>query len=117
MAFCRRPMNLMTDKTTLAKKFGVEVVMPLRDLFAQLEAETDWWLNELSVPVQDQIQAKKITLEKREEDINMIRGQIAILKARMEETEAALASLSPQEAAIDRILALAQISSLAKPAQ
>lgn len=106
--FCRRPINLMTDKTSLAKKFGMEVVAPLRNLFAQLKTETDWWLRELSVPVQEQIQAQKIALEKREEDINMIRDQITTLVARMEETEAALARLHQQEAAIARILALTQ---------
>lgn len=104
--FCRRPINLMTDKTSLAKKFGMEVVAPLRDLLAQLKAETDWWLRELSIPVQDQIQAQKIALEKREEDINMIRGQITILEARKEETEVALARLQQQEEAIDRVCAL-----------
>jgi hypothetical protein len=106
--FCRRPINLMTDKTSLAKKFGMEVVAPLRDLFTQLKAETDWWLRELSIPVQDQIQAQKIALEKREEDINMIRDQITILAARMEETEVALARLQQPEAAIARISALTQ---------
>lgn len=106
--FCRRPINLMTDKTSLAKKFGMEVVAPLRNLFAQLKTETDWWLRELSIPVQNQIQSQKIALEKREEDINMIRDQITTLVARMEETEAALARLHQQEAAIERILALTQ---------
>lgn len=88
--FCRRPINLMTDKTSLAKKFGMEVVAPLRGLFSQLEAETDGWLRELLIPIQEQIQAQKIALEKREADINMIRDQIATLEARMEEVEVAL---------------------------
>jgi hypothetical protein len=104
--FCRRPVNLMTDKASLAKKFGMEVVAPLRDLFAHLKTETDWWLRELSAPVQEQIQAQKIALEKREEDINMIRDQIATLAARKDETEVALARLHQQKAAIERILAL-----------
>lgn len=106
--FCRRPINLMTDKASLAKKFGMEVVGPLCNLFTQLKAETDWWLRELPVPVQEQIQTQKIALERREEDINMIRGQIAILEAREGETVAALARLQQQEAAITRILALTQ---------
>ena len=106
--FCRRPINLMTDKASLAKKFGIEVVEPLRNLFTQLKAETDWRLRALPVPVQEQIQTQKIALEKREEDINMIRGQIAFLETRKEETEAALAGLLQQEAAIARILALTQ---------
>lgn len=114
--FCRRPINLMTDKTSLAKKFGMEMVVPLRDLFAQMKVEANWWLRELPVPVQDQIQAQKIALEKREEDINMIRDQIATLEARMAETEVALAGLRQQEAAIARLLALTQTSPFAKPA-
>jgi hypothetical protein len=106
--FCRRPINLMTDKASLAKKFGMEVVGPLRSLFAQLKAETDWRLRELPVPVQEQIQMQKIALEKREEDINMIRGQIVILEARKAETEAVCARLQQQEAAIARMLTLMQ---------
>ena len=104
--FCRRPINLMTDKTSLAKKFGMEVVVPLRGLFTQLKAEIDWWLRNLSVPVQDQIQAQKIALEKREENINMIRDQITILEARKAETEATLAKLYQQEIVVERILAV-----------
>ena len=115
--FCRRPINLMTDKTSLAKKFGLEVAVPLRDLFTHLKEETDWWLRELSVPVQDQIQAQKIALEKREEDISMIRDQITILETRKEETEAALTRLQQHEAAIERIQALMQASPFAKPAR
>jgi hypothetical protein len=114
--FCRRPINLMTDKASLAKKFGMEVVGPLRDLFAHLKEETDWWLRELSVPVLDQIQAQKISLEKREEDINMIRGQITILEARKEDTATALTRLQQQEALIERMQALTQTSPFAKPA-
>ncbi len=106
--FCRRPINLMTDKASLAKKFGMEVVGPLRNLFTQLKAETDWRLRELPVPVQEQIQTQKIALEKREEDLRMIHGQIAILEARKEETEAACARLQQQEAAIARMSALMQ---------
>jgi hypothetical protein len=108
--FCRRPINLMTDKASLAKKFGLEVVAPLRSLFANLKEDTNWWLRELSVPVQAQIQAQKISLEKREEDINMIRGQITLLEARQEETAAALASLQQQKVAIEQVLALSQTS-------
>jgi len=115
--FCRRPINLMTDKTSLAKKFGMEVVAPLRDLFTQLKAETDWWLRELSAPVQEQIQAKKVALEKCEEDISMIRDQITTLEARKEEAEVALARLHHQEAVIEQILALTQTTPFEKPAQ
>jgi hypothetical protein len=115
--FCRRPINLMTDKTSLAKKFGIEVVAPLRALFAQLKAESDWWLRELSVPVQGQIQAQKNALEKREEDIGMIRDQIKTLEARMEETGVALARLNQQGAAIERIVVLTENPLFAKPIQ
>lgn len=113
--FCRRPINLMTDKSSLAKKFGVEVIAPLRDLFTQLNTETEWWLKELSLPVQDQIQKQKIALEKRKKDIGMIQDQIAILKARIEETEGALVRLQKQEAAVERVLVLMQIATFAKP--
>ncbi|BAN33916.1 hypothetical protein SCD_n00067 [Sulfuricella denitrificans skB26] len=115
--FCRRPINLMTDKASLAKKFGMEVVVPLRDLFTQLKTETDWWLRELSIPIQEQIQVKKVALEKCEEDVSMIRDQITTLEARKEETEIALSRLHQQEAAVERIMALTQTFPFEKPAQ
>lgn len=106
--FCRRPIHLMTDKNSLAKKFGLEVVAPLRGLFTQLRSETDRWLKESATPVQAQIQSQKIGLEKREEDIRMIRDQIVTLEARMEETAITLARLQQQEAVVARIQALVE---------
>lgn len=106
--FCRRPINLMTDKNSLAKKFGLEVVSPLRGLFMQVRTETERWLQAISTPLQEQIQEKKVGLERREEDLGKIRDQIATLEARLEEVETALARLRRQEEAIDGILALLQ---------
>ncbi|MDD5240896.1 MAG: hypothetical protein PHG47_04130 [Sulfuricella sp.] len=106
--FCRRPIHLVTDKNSLAKKFGLEVVTPLRGLFTQLRSETDRWLKESVTPVQAQIQSQKIGLEKREEDIRMIRDQIVTLGVREEETAIALARLQQQETVIARIQALVE---------
>lgn len=105
--FCRRPINLLTDKNSLARKFGLETVVPLRGLFTQLRSETDRWLKESIAPAQAQIQAQKIALEKRETDLCMIRDQIVTLAARVEEAAMVFARLQEQEAAIGRMLALA----------
>ncbi|HUW49470.1 MAG TPA: hypothetical protein VMV75_00485 [Sulfuricella sp.] len=104
--FCRRPINLITDKNSLAKKFGLEVVSPLRGLFTQLRSETERWLKESAAPVQEQIQAQKIALEKREADIHMICEQVVILEVREEDVAIALARLQELEAAIGRMSAL-----------
>ncbi|MCE5180735.1 MAG: hypothetical protein LLG15_02940 [Betaproteobacteria bacterium] len=104
--FCRRPIHLLTDKNSLAKKFGLEVVVPLRGLFTQLWTETDRWLKESIAPVQVQIQAQKIALEKREADIFMIREQVVTLEVRVKEAVVALARLQELEAAIGLVLAL-----------
>lgn len=104
--FCRRPIHLLTDKNSLAKKFGLEVVAPLRGLFTQLWTETDRWLKESIAPVQAQIQAQKIALEKREADILMIREQVVTLDVRGEETAVAFARLQELGAAIGLVLAL-----------
>lgn len=104
--FCRRPINLMTDKNSLAKKFGLEVVSPLRDLFNQIRMETERWLKEISTPLQNQIQEKKIGLEKRGEDLDKIRDHIVTLETRLEEVETAIACLRQQEEATRRIQAL-----------
>lgn len=106
--FCRRPINLMTDKNSLAKKFGLEVVAPLRGLFVQIRVETERWLKEIATPLQEQIQEKKVDLERREEDLGKIRDQIVTLAARLEEIEIALARLRRQEEAIDGVQALLQ---------
>lgn len=106
--FCRRPINLMTDKNSLVKKFGLEVASPLRILFIQIRMETERWLREVSTPLQEQIQEKKIGLEKREEDLDKILDHIVTLEARLEEVEIALARLRRQEDALKRIQAFLQ---------
>lgn len=106
--FCRRPINLMTDKNSLVKKFGLEVASPLRILFIQIRMETERWLREVSTPLQEQIQEKKIGLEKREEDLDKILDHIVTLEARLEEVEIALARLRRQEDALKRIQTLLQ---------
>lgn len=106
--FCRRPINLMTDKNSLVKKFGLEVASPLRILFIQIRMETERWLREVSTPLQEQIQEKKIGLEKREEDLDKILDHIVTLEARIEEVEIALTRLRRQEDALKRIQALLQ---------
>jgi hypothetical protein len=104
--FCRRPMNLMTDKASLVKKFGLEVVLPLRSLFAKLQAETLEWLKEPCTGLQGKLQDEKIRLEKRQEDIAKIRDYLATLEARIAETETELAQLSPSEETTARIVTI-----------
>lgn len=106
--FCRRPINLMTDKTSLAKKFGMEVVTPLRILFKQIRMETERWLKEITTPLQDQIQEKKVDLEQREENLDKILDYIVTLETRLEEAENACASLRRQDQALALIRQLAQ---------
>lgn len=108
--FCRRPINLIADRNSLAKKFEREAVSPLRGLFAQLRMESEQWLKEICAPLQEKIQEKRVGLEKHAGDLDKIRDQIETLGVRMEETEIALARLHQQEAAIERILALTQTS-------
>lgn len=105
---CRRPIHLLTNKSRRAKKFGLEVAAPLRGMFVQLRTEVERWLKESIAPVQAQIQAQKIALEKREAEIFMIREQIAILETRVKEAAISFARLQPQEAAVERMLILAQ---------
>lgn len=107
--FCRRPVYLMTDKNSLAKKFGLEVVSPLRKLFAQLRGDTDRWLRESCVPLQERLQQQKMQQERRAEDIAKVRDYLLTLETRLEEADMALARLRRQEEAIARIQALLRL--------
>lgn len=101
--FCRRPMNLMTDKASLVKKFGLEAVQPLRSLFIRLQMDIEQWLREPCNSLQDKLQDDRVRLEKREEDIARIRDYLVTVEARLADTEQELARLAPQEAATARI--------------
>lgn len=107
--FCHRPVYLMTDKNSLAKKFGLEVVSPLRSLFAQLRGDADRWLRESCVPLQERLQQQKMQQEKRAEDIAKVRDYLLTLEARLEEADMTLARLRRQEEAIARIQALLRL--------
>jgi len=104
-AFCRSTINLITDKNSLVKKFGLEIVLPLRGLFAQLRTEMEPWLRGTSVPLQEHVHLQKMQLENLAEDIAKIKDYLLTLEARSEEVKIALARLLRQEAAIVGVMA------------
>ena len=104
-AFCRSPINLITDKNSLAKKFGLEIVLPLRSLFAQLRTEMAQWLSGASVPLQEHVRLQKLQLENLAEDIAKIKDYLLTLEMRSEEAKIMLACLLRQEAAIVGVMA------------
>ena len=103
--FCRSTINLITDKNSLAKKFGLEIVLPLRGLFAQLRTEMEPWLRGTSVPLQEHVHLQKMQLENLAEDIAKIKDYLLTLEARSEEVNIALTRLLRQEAAIVGVMA------------
>ncbi|MDD5329113.1 MAG: hypothetical protein PHX38_03855 [Sulfuricella sp.] len=103
--FCRSRINLITDKNSLAKKFGQEVAAPLRDLFARLGIEAERWLEEVSLLPQVQLRDRKAGLERREENLGKILDHFVTLETRLEEAQTALAWLRRQEEGLERVLA------------
>ncbi len=102
--FCRSRINLITDKNSLVKKFGQEVVAPLRELFVQLGLEVERWLKQVSMLLQVQLQERRVGLELREENLGKILDHLVTLDARLEEAETALARQRRLEEGLERVL-------------
>jgi hypothetical protein len=64
-AFCKDPVNVMTEKHFLVKRYYNRLVEQARKVFGDARAETDSWLATVPLPLETQIRDHKAQLEQR----------------------------------------------------
>jgi len=102
--FCADPVNVMTEKHFLVRKFFFTLVAQVRNEFEKAKLESGNWLKGLLAPLRLQIAEHKAQLDKRTESLMKIHENQASLQKNIDELEAQLTALQTQSTTLDQIL-------------
>ena len=94
--FCRDPVNVMTEKHFLVRKFYGGLVAEAKTVFQQVRGEFEAWLKGALVPLSMQLRDHQKLLERRVESIRKISGDINSLQDRARLLESSRVDLQTQ---------------------
>ncbi len=85
--FCRDPVNVMTEKHFLVRRFYNGLVSQARELFTQLRVELNAWVNSALMPLSMQLKEHQKLLESKVENLRKVAGDINTLQERVRQLE------------------------------
>ena len=85
--FCKDPVNVMTEKHFLVRRFYNGLVAHARELFKQLRLELDAWVNSALMPLSLQLKEHQKLLERKLENLRKVAGDITTLQERVRQLE------------------------------
>ncbi|MGH6629378.1 MAG: hypothetical protein ACREB3_06575, partial [Burkholderiales bacterium] len=103
--FCKDPVNLMTEKHFLVKKFYQTLVQEARAVFENARVETQAWIRNAMAPLTLQMTNYRSQMERRMENIKKIHENIDSLQSRVAELLETQKQLLARSASIGTILA------------
>ncbi len=104
-AFCRDPINIMTEKRFMVRKFFLSIVAEARILFEKTRVECEAWLRGVLAPLLTQINDHRLVIDRRRDNIQKIHDNIDTLQERLAELESTHAALVRQLTVLEGILA------------
>jgi hypothetical protein len=102
--FCNDPVNVMTEKHFLVRKFFFTLANLVRTHFEQAHHDCKAWLKDLMAPLSMQINQHKLQLDKRTESLMKIHKNLKSLQTNLEELHSQESKLQSQCVALDQIL-------------
>lgn len=109
-AFCKDPVNVLTEKHFLVRRFFLGLVAEARNLFESARQGTEAWLRNALAPLNGQIRDHRMAIERRIENIRKIHDNIDGLEERLSEL-----ALHEKRLARD-VIVLAEVLSRLSPA-
>jgi len=85
--FCKDPVNVMTEKHFLVRRFHNGLVSRARELFSQLRLELDAWVNSALMPLSLQLKEHQKLLERKVDNLRKVAGDINTLQERVRQLE------------------------------
>jgi len=102
--FCADPINVMTEKHFLVRKFFFSLVAQARSVFETSHREANAWLKGLLAPLKLQIAEHKSQIDKRTESLMKIHENLESLQKNIREVEEHYTTIQSQSAGLDQIL-------------
>ncbi len=85
--FCKDPVNVMTEKHFLVRRFYGGLVAHARELFSHLRLELDAWVNSALMPLSLQLKEHQKLLERKVDNLRKVAGDINTLQERVRHLE------------------------------
>ncbi len=101
--FCRDPVNVMTEKHFLVKRFYNGLVSEARSVFEDTRRELDVWLKSALQPISTQLKEHQTLLERRVDNLKKLSGDLSSLQERLHQLEAQKMALGRQVEELLRI--------------
>ena len=103
-AFCRDPVNIMTEKHFLIRKFFLSIAGEARVIFERSRVDCEAWLRNVLAPLITQINDHKAQIERRLENVKKIHDNIDSLQDRLNELQSMQSDLNKQIKVLGDIL-------------
>ena len=108
--FCRDPVNVMTEKSFLIKRFYGSLVTQAQQLFADARAECERWLKMVPLPLEMQIKEHKNQLETRLANLAKINENSNALQDNMVRLKSEQGDLILQKQLIEKLISRLDLS-------
>ena len=102
--FCRDPVNLMTEKGFLIKRFYGSLVNQAQQLFGDARAECERWLKSVPLPLEMQIKEHKAQLETRLANLAKINENSTALQDNLVKIKSEQGDLVMQKELIEKLI-------------
>ena len=102
--FCRDPVNLMTEKGFLIKRFYGSLVNQAQQLFGDARAECERWLKSVPLPLEMQIKEHKAQLETRLANLAKINENSTALQDNLVKIKSEQGDLVMQKDLIEKLI-------------
>lgn len=103
-AFCDDPLNMMTEKHFLIRRFFHSLGKQVEAIFGQTHKHTQRWLQDVLAPLKKHIAEHKDALQKRTESLMNVHKNLHSLEKNLGTMEKEVAMLNSQSQALDRML-------------
>jgi len=103
-AFCRDPVNILTEKHFLVRRFFLNLAAEARAIFERARHDSEIWLRNALGPLLSQITDYKMDMERRIENVRKIHENIDSLQERLKELAATEATLDREVETLGGIL-------------
>ncbi len=101
--FCSNPVNVMTEKHFLIRKFFVGLASQMQEIYSDAHGEAQKWLHEVSAPLRHQMIEHKSDLEKRIVSLMRIHHNLDTLQKNMLDLELELNTITRHTNELDSI--------------
>ena len=101
--FCSNPVNMMTEKHFLIRKFFVGLAAQMQEIYSDAYTEAQKWMHEVSAPLRQQMIEHKADLEKRIVSLMRVHHNLDTLQKNMQDLELELSSITRQTNELDSI--------------